>query len=85
MVLRYDESGEQVDPEPLDAGSCVMVQEARRGRVSLPLSFSMSRGDFTEVMKTMLGKPTEKLWARVEEPAGWLLLAKAWGGGLQMC
>lgn len=72
----YDESGEQVDPEPLDAGSCVMVQEARRGRVSLPLSFSMSRGDFTEVMKTMLGKPTEKLWARVEEPAGWLLLAK---------
>ncbi|CAE7737818.1 mpeU [Symbiodinium necroappetens] len=72
----YRETGEQVDHEPLDAGSCVIVQEAQRGKVQLPLSFWIFRGDWAEAVKTMLGKPTQKLWARVEEPAGWLLLTK---------
>ena len=30
-----------------------------------------------DVFWTLLGKPKEKLWGRVESPAGWLLLAKA--------
>ena len=76
LPSRYRDSGERVEGEPMDAGSCVMVQEAQRGKVSLPLSFSIVRGDWAEVVKTLLGKPTEKLWGRVEDPAAWLLLAK---------
>ena len=81
LLSRYRENGERVEAEPLDAGSCVVVQEAQRGKVSLPLSFSVFRGDWAEVVKTLLGKPTEKLWGRVEDPAGWLLLAKDLGVG----
>ncbi|CAE7462558.1 mpeU, partial [Symbiodinium necroappetens] len=80
--FQYRDSGVQVEGEPLDAGSCIVVQEAQRGKVSLPLSFSVFKGDWAEVVKTLLGKPTEKLWGRVEDPAGWLLLAKE-GDGLQ--
>ena len=81
LLSRYHESGEQVEGEPLDAGSCIVVQEVQRGKVSLPFSFSFSKGDWAEVVKTLLGKPTEKLWGRVEDPTGWLLLAKDRGGG----
>ncbi|CAE7197492.1 unnamed protein product, partial [Symbiodinium sp. KB8] len=72
----YQESGEKAQADPLDAGSRVVVKEVQKGNVSLSLISLACGGDVADVFWTLLGKPKEKLWGRVESPAGWLLLAK---------
>ncbi|CAE7610864.1 unnamed protein product [Symbiodinium sp. CCMP2592] len=72
----YQESGEKVQDDPLDAGSCVVVQEVQKGKVRLSLASLVLSGDVADVIRTPLGKPKETLWGRLETPAGWLLLSK---------
>ncbi|CAE7545753.1 unnamed protein product [Symbiodinium sp. CCMP2456] len=72
----YQESGEKAQADPLDAGSRVVVKEVQKGKVSLSLVSLALGGDVADAFWTLLGKPKEKLWGRMEAPAGWLLLAK---------